>query len=228
MRDVRRHFRNCSRHHEEEGTTVSSRNYTTALVVLIPLGAGALWVLSDSAPPSVNGSYSVSSSDSPKQWASPESAIPPTPAVVEDNSTTSQVDEPQPKATPSSESVGWSTTTLAFSEREDPDPALSRQVESAIHRSAGAKMDPLRVEARSIECRGQTCQILLVSRATPAGSVSPTVVAAILRDLNDTSIQNLSTGAQVLSTGAQVGRLTLQEIRTENAGLVTLLGLGKP
>jgi hypothetical protein len=207
---------------------VSPRNYAISLVVLISLGAGAWWALSDSTPPSVNGSSSVSSSDSSKQWASPDSAIPPTPAVVEDNSTTSQVDEPQPKATPSSESVGWSTTTLAFSEREDPDPALSRQVESAIHRSAGAKMDPLRVEARSIECRGQTCQILLVSRATPAGSVSPTVVAAILRDLNDTSIQNLSTGAQVLSTGAQVGRLTLQEIRTENAGLVTLLGLGKP
>jgi hypothetical protein len=202
---------------------VSSRNYAIALTVLILLGAGTWWVLYDGNPPSGKDSYFVSSSQSSIQRASPASTIPPMPVVAESIPTKSRIDELQ-----SSESEEWSTTTLQFSEIEDPDPSLSREVESAIQRSVDTKVDPRNLKAQSIMCRGQTCQILLVSRATPAGSVPASVVATILRELNDASIRNPSTGAQVLSTGAQVGRLTFGEIRVEKGGLVATIGFEKP
>jgi hypothetical protein len=202
---------------------VFSRNYAIALIVLILSGVGTWWVLYDSDPPSGKDSYSDFSPESSMQRANPASAISPTSVVVESISTKSRIDGPQ-----SSESEEWSTTTLKFSELEDPDPALSREVESAIQRSVDTKVDPRNFKAQSIMCRGQTCQILLVSRATPAGSVPASVVATILRELNDASIRNPSTGAQVLSTGAQVGRLTFGEIRVEKGGLVATIGFEKP
>ena len=89
-------------------------------------------------------------------------------------------------------------------------------------------MDPAKFKAQSIECRGQVCQILLVDRATPVGSVPPSVVATIFRNMNDESIRIPSTGAQVLSTGAQVRRIMLEEIRVEKAGLVSRIRFEKP
>lgn len=196
---------------------MSSQNYT--IVALVALGAGAWWLLSargsqearDVDPPSVAGA--------PIEGEAPAPVVPQSPAIVANNSSDSSVTgTPRgPDAPPAP--VTWPARALEFAEQADPDPALSREIESAIHRAIDTTLDRSRYEVHSVTCRGQSCQILSVAQASGAGNQWPPAVAAIMRELMTASIRKPGTDMEL--------KPMLQALQQggDHTGIVTMIGL---
>jgi hypothetical protein len=144
---------------------MSSRKSFISLVVVVALGAGAWLMLSGGIRQDENGPPQLSTVDSSKE----ESGITPSAPPVAGNVTTGY-SASNPAETPRTEDaprtqVAWPATALAFADKPDPDPALSRELKYWTQRSMAELLDKDRFELQSVECRGNSCQLLTVDRA---------------------------------------------------------------
>lgn len=198
---------------------MSSRHYTIAVIALVIIGAGTWWALSIRAQES-KGSYALSIPGTSAEKSNPASPTPVLPVVVENNSSRSSPDEPVPGNETPPTTATWPPATLAFKERPDPDPALSREIEYVIKRSL-AFLDAGRYEAESIQCRGQACQIRLIDRVPSAGTPRPSLAKPILDELKRASIRNPTTGVQLGLP--KLNRLTFPRLSGETAGVIAVI-----
>lgn len=84
---------------------------------------------------------------------------------------------------------------------DDPDPILSRELETALEIAGryGARMGEIGIQ--SVECRGSSCLLALVSRNTTRRA-SPTLIVPLMEELKKTPPRNPRTG-EVLSLDLQ-------------------------
>ena len=207
---------------------MSSRSYTITFIALVVLGAGTWWLLPVRGSHDANGSDAPSTPEPSIPEVNPAPTAPQAPVVVDRDSSEGSTTEAPRDLGASPAPVAWSENDLKFAEREDPDPALSREVESAIQRAIDSTIDRGKLEVHSITCRALTCQILSVDHAPAAGdnlppaggSNWPPVVATILRDLTSVPIRNPGTGAELKPM------LELVKIGRGDTGIVTMIRMG--
>lgn len=198
---------------------MSTRNYAIATLVLVTLSVGAWWLQSDRGEEEGGNSMT---SGAPASSATTESYQPgaPQPAVAKtvdpNESAASEAERELPVAT---NEEFWSTKARQFADQSDPDPTLSRAIEVAVQMAVDTALDRSRYDLHSIACRGPSCQIVSVERASGTGTPWSMTVATIMRDLSAAAIRHPSTGME-LKPRLQL----LEQGMGETPGTVTMIG----
>lgn len=182
------------------------RKYVIASMALVALAAGAWSVISDRTPQEDARPRTLSSSGSPAAQESLSTQIPQSADVVVNESGSGQESAPPAITRTPPESVEWPANILAFSNREDPDPGLSREMESAIAQSLARTLHPGRFDTPTITCRARSCQILSAEWLLAHGGEAPAVqewpgaIGRAMRDLNDFPLRDPGTGEALRPT----------------------------
>lgn len=192
---------------------MNTQKYLVAAVGLGIVGAGTWWVTSGGGSPKAT----ITNEPQPETPSTVVDVTPPAPqhAIVQS--------APEP-GTQEASSVASPTAPAErrekreFEARADMDPALSRELQTVVQRSVDATLDRSRMDMESLICRGNSCQILFTPQAGDAAARGMPEVSAILRDLNEASVQNPSTGAQ-LKPMVQM----ISAARDGNAGIVAVI-----
>lgn len=151
--------------------------------------------------------------------AAPESP----PANVATDEPGPERQEPVPGATSEQRPATNKEMARAFSELDDPDPAVSSELERAIQRAVGGSLDRGRFDLDAVICRANVCQIFVTDLTAPPvrerpdpGAWGP-VTADLRVQLADIAIPNPR-------TGATVGNPQLKQISfsREGGGIITM------
>jgi hypothetical protein len=96
---------------------------------------------------------------------------------------------------------GWPLGALEFAAEADPDPTLSRYLETEVHRLVDTMLDVRRYEVHSIMCRGPACQVLTRDHTPdPIPATGPhtyNLITPILRGLSSSDIRDPATGNDI-------------------------------
>jgi hypothetical protein len=128
------------------------RNYAFASIALVMVAAGTWWSFSDTEPRERTAARTAPMAESSLGQTSAPSAI-----TSHDSEAPAISNEPQ-------EQVELPEYLLDFADHEDPDPNLSRTIESSIKRSMTAALHPNKFAEPRVMCRANTCWILTIGR----------------------------------------------------------------
>jgi hypothetical protein len=205
---------------------VDSRNYLMALIALVGVGVGIWWAMPDTVSRQSKDTRAITNSTSPNRATDSASAgassalpspSPATPVVV--NSISSNAETAPPASAPPPH---WDFLAKRFAARPDPDPLLSRKLESAIQEFAKLGLDPNRFEVPSIICRGEMCQIISVDRTPGLENGWLGTFGKIFPHFQNAPVSNPN-------TGAELGAPWLERVEQLPAGAWdTVVGFGKP
>lgn len=191
------------------------RNSAIAVLVIVVFVAGVWWTASQRQKVSLNPGAVAPASEAIETPISeqPTSQA----AVLAEGDASGNRPGTAPNEVPPAASEAWSPSTLEFVEQADPDPALSRELESVVQRIVDAKLDRSQYEVESVKCRGNSCQILSAARSSAGGPPWPAVLGPIMRQLSEAPARNPSTGADL--------RPALQMVRKSpgEPGYVTMI-----
>lgn len=180
---------------------MSSRKFFTGPIVLVILGAGAWWVLADKDSQE-NSAASVREAPPQSAPGSPIHSV----EGTKSNDPIARLDKPPQDSAQSPGKPSTQNMALKFAGRENPDPALSNELELGIQKALDASIDRGRFDVESVICRENTCQIISVDRTPPpAISGRPpdlqngwgSSLKNLLVQLNDAGMQNPRTGAWI-------------------------------
>jgi hypothetical protein len=197
---------------------LNRRNNVFAALALVAIGIVIGWALSNFAPGGSVPALGLIPADA-LATASPGPPTLPAPALPESESTTAPEAE-APAAVPSPERKPWPESARSFMDQADPDPALSRELETWLLRSVDTNLDRDSYEVESITCRGNSCQILSIGRRANGGPAWSKVFAPILSDLGDASIRHPATQAEL---EPRIQSIWMVPKSREEPGLISLI-----
>lgn len=187
---------------------------------LFLLGAGIWWALSDRSPQA--GIATPVGEGMPPSAA--RNSRPPADAITDDPQP--ERNKPPRDTTQAQEAVSTrNDRARSFVARENPDPAVSSELELAIQRALDESLDRSRFNVESVTCRANLCQIVSIDRAaSPAIDGRRPDLQGWGPSLAKLFLQLKGTAVPGPRTGSTVGNPKLSEIAiVRDGGTVTMI-----
>jgi hypothetical protein len=184
---------------------VKSQNLALACIVILALALGVWLAYPNQEPPHDETPTPAQRVENVRGQTAEPVPTRPVPSLADDKPTQTTAEVPQTSTAPPVEDV-LAKAIQRFEGRSDADPVLSRELEYVVQAAIYKSLDTKRFDVRSLVCRGNGCQVILIDNSPVAGKPSVAGMGQLMKGLDSMPVRNPSTGEALRPQLQEIGQ----------------------